>query len=70
LNFFPKENLFLLNVSSDMQSFEMFGALNVAFSYFTNLDEFEYWRNFEILKKRVHRVLGPAHCNSSGPAPA
>jgi hypothetical protein len=32
--------------------------LEVPFSYFTTLDMFAYWRNFEILKKRVYRVLG------------
>jgi hypothetical protein len=31
------------------------------------LDQFEYWRNFEILKKRLYHLLDPAHCNSSSP---
>jgi hypothetical protein len=37
------------------------------FSYFTSLYQFEYWRNFEILKKIVYHLLGPAHCDSPSP---
>jgi hypothetical protein len=51
-----------------MQSFKIFGALELPFSYFTRLDQFEYWRNIEILKKGLYRLLDPTHCH--GPSPS
>jgi hypothetical protein len=38
INFFPKGKLFLLNLSITLQSLEIFGALEVAFSFGASLD--------------------------------
>jgi hypothetical protein len=36
---------------TSVQSLEIFGALEVTFSYFTNGEVFEYWKILGILKR-------------------
>jgi hypothetical protein len=54
----PKRKFVLFEFIFHHAKFEFFGALEVPFPYFTRLDQFEYWRNFEILKKGLYRLLG------------
>jgi hypothetical protein len=63
LNFFPKGKMFLLSLSITMSNLENFGALEVPFSYFANLDLLDYWKFFWIF------VLGLVQLNSTRSSP-
>jgi hypothetical protein len=47
-----REKLFIMIKYTPVQSLEIFGAIEVTFSYFTNGEVFEYWKILEILKRR------------------
>jgi hypothetical protein len=63
LNFFLKGKIFLLSLSITMSNLEFFGALEVPFSYFANLNQLDYWKFFWIF------VLGLAQLNSTRLSP-
>jgi hypothetical protein len=50
-----------------MQIVESFQAMEVPFTYFPYLDQFEYWKIIEILKKRVYRLPGAGPLEQSAP---
>jgi hypothetical protein len=51
LDFSQKESLFLSNSYCTMPCFEIFGAPEVTFSYFTSWRVFEYWKIIGIWEK-------------------